>query len=263
MQKFVKAFFVSLVLVVLVWCFSLGRPASSSSVLAITNTPTVFTSTPVPTEILTSTPTLRPTSTAVPSATPTATAIPTATTTGVPAATNTPRPAAILPTPLALPPLGIGDILKESGLDSPVTRIQIPALKLDSGVKRVTYAGGAWDISSLGRWVGWLETTSLPDLGGNTVLIGHLDLQGGADGPFLQLAQLKPGMEIVVTSEEILYHFRVIQQRVVESNDITVLDQTGFPKLTLLTCFEPSWDIKAQTYRQRLIIVAEPLRNAP
>ena len=68
MQKFVKAFFVSLVLVVLVWCFSLGRPASSSSVLAITNTPTVFTSTPVPTEILTSTPTLRPTSTAVPSA---------------------------------------------------------------------------------------------------------------------------------------------------------------------------------------------------
>jgi LPXTG-site transpeptidase (sortase) family protein len=205
--------------------------------------------------MLTSTPTLRPTSTPVPSATP----VPPASTATLISGITVPRL-----TPAALPAMGIGDMkASEPDPGSPLTRIQIPGLNLDTPVNRVRLSGGEWDTSKLGASVGWLESTSRPELGGNTVLIGHLDLKGNIPGPFATLANLTPGMSVIVFSGELAFRYRVIQRMQVDPGDMSVVNPSALPRLTLLTCDAESWDSAARRYQKLLVVVAERIALAP
>jgi len=258
MKKSALLFFACLTLAFLAWSFSIVNPASSFEVLGVTNTPADFTPTSLPTEALTSTPTAQPTNTPEPSLTPTLENTATPTATNAPTATSTPQGSTNQPTPKALPPMGNGEQKPDDQvLGSTVLRIRIPALGLDSVVKRVSYIQGAWDISNLGMEVGWLETTPLPGLSGNTVLVGHLNMKGGAQGPFYHLVQLEPGMEVVVNFDGVGFHYKITQKSVTELTDISPLQQTHLPRLTLVTCLESSWDPSARIYLKRQIIVAE------
>jgi LPXTG-site transpeptidase (sortase) family protein len=252
MKKIVLLFFTGLLMASLAASFSISRTANASKAFAITSTPAEESPTPLPTEMLTATPLPPPTFTPVPTQM---------------LVTPTKRPQSGggggQPTPAEIPALGMGvtgTLVSDS--DSPVTRLQISDLGLDSLVKRVPYDQGAWDITDLGLAPGWLETSSLPDLGGNTVLVGHLNEKGGIPGPFTHLDQLKPGSLINVYLGEDVFHYRVVQKDVKHADDTSALMNTQTPRLTLVTCYRPSWDAALQTYRQRLIVVAEPIDQA-
>ena len=124
-----------------------------------------------------------------------------------------------IPTPTMLAPT------EEAGADlSPVNRIIIPALALDTVVKYVPYDGLTWLIAGLHQEIAWMGDTSWPGLGGNTALAGHVTLRDGGNGPFRYLADLRYGDAIFVYTEDNIYEYMVNEQLNVEATDLAVID---------------------------------------
>jgi LPXTG-site transpeptidase (sortase) family protein len=252
MKKITALFFVGLLTALVIFMFSANRTADASRAMAITSTPAEDTPTPLPTEFLTPTP-LPPTETAVP--------------TNTPQPTQPPRPGGgdvsePTPTAVMVPALGMGEpanLTVDPG--SPLTRIKIPALGLDSPIKRIHYNEGAWDVTDLGQAAGWLETSSQPALGGNTILVGHLDLVGNQMGAFAELGQLKIGAVIKIYSDETVYRYQVSQRLIVKADDTSVVADSLSPQLTLITCYGYSWSVVTKSYQQRLVLIATPVEN--
>jgi LPXTG-site transpeptidase (sortase) family protein len=85
---------------------------------------------------------------------------------------------------------------------------------------------------------------------GNTVIYGHSSSNelGNYNVVFAKLNDLENDNEIVVEKEGQRYVYKVTGKKVVESTDLTVLEQTSDQKITLMTC----WPIG--TDKQRLIV---------
>lgn len=162
-----------------------------------------------------------------------------------------------VPTPTAFPE-GTPDQPLD---DSSPTRLFIPALDLDAIVKYVPYDGFSWLISGLQHEIAWLGDTSWPGLGGNTALAGHVTLRNGSDGPFRYLENLKNGDEIVLFTENNIYHYQVREQFIVNDSDMSVVKPDGETRLTLITC--AGWNSELGHYIQRLIIVADLVEVKP
>ncbi|MFM8322643.1 MAG: sortase, partial [Chloroflexota bacterium] len=157
-----------------------------------------------------------------------------------------------IPSPTAMVSVGPQGISPDS---SAVTRLVAPSLALDTEVKYVPFNGETWLIGGLRQEIAWMGDTSWPGLGGNTGLAGHVDLANGDAGPFWNLNSLKPGDEITIYTQKNRYTYKVREQRVVEDYDVSVLEQTSSPQITLITC--TGWDADLRTYLQRLIVYAD------
>jgi sortase A len=144
---------------------------------------------------------------------------------------------------------------------SPVVRIVVPALSLDTEVKYVPFDGLTWLISGLRQEIAWLGNTSWPGLGGNTVLAGHVTVRGMGDGPFRYLDQMQVNDEITIYTENNIYLYRVREQTVVEEGDLWVTDPTENAQLTLITCTD--WNQDLSQYIRRLIVFADLVRVEP
>jgi LPXTG-site transpeptidase (sortase) family protein len=129
----------------------------------------------------------------------------------------------------------------------PVMAIDIPRLKLHSGVLQV-----AWEPPPFA--VGQIKDTANVTLG-NTVLVGHLT--GAAGNVFAHLDQLEPGDEITATSRGLPYKFVVSQTFEGTNTDSTPMDAEDDSRLTLMTC-AGVWNPFTHDYSERLWIVAEP-----
>jgi len=129
----------------------------------------------------------------------------------------------------------------------PVMSIDIPALKLHSGVVQI-----AWEPPpfAVGQINGSADITL-----GNTVLVGHLT--GAAGNIFAHLDQLKPGDEITAMSRGLPYAFVVSQTFQGANTDTAPLQPTDDARLTLMTC-AGVWNPFTHDYSERLWIVAEP-----
>jgi LPXTG-site transpeptidase (sortase) family protein len=182
------------------------------------------------------------------------TSAPTATFWRPPTATSTPStlPDYPIPTPTGLPTVGLDGGSPDS---SDVMRIKIPAMGLDTVVKFVPFDGDTWLIGGLKQEVAWMGDTSWPGLGGNTGLAGHIDLVDGSKGPFWNLKDLKAGDEVLLYTQEKIYVYKVRNQEVVEDSDLSVIDPTEKPQVTLITC--TAWDPELRTYLKRLIVYAD------
>lgn len=147
----------------------------------------------------------------------------------------------------------------ESGADSPdtspVKRIIIPALALDTVVKYVPYDGLTWLIAGLQQEVAWLGDTSWPGLGSNTALAAHVTLRTGSDGPFRFLSDLRYGDTVFVETEQKTYEYMVRDTIVVEPTDLSVLEPSSESQLTLITCTE--WDTYTGFYTKRFVVLAD------
>jgi LPXTG-site transpeptidase (sortase) family protein len=148
---------------------------------------------------------------------------------------------------------------------SPVRRIRIPSLELDTVVAFVPFDGQTWLIKGLREEIAWMGDTSWPGLGGNTGLAGHVTVRGLGKGPFWKLDSLKYGDTITLHTEENTYTYFVRDQRIVEEWDLTVIEPTEDPQITLITCIE--WSDAHQVYLKRLVVFAnlvqvEPLRTS-
>lgn len=186
--------------------------------------------------------------------------------------TNTPEPLHLIdwgptPTPERLPDYPVPTPTLPPGAEeqepdtSPVVRIIIPALAVDTVVKYVPYDGRTWLIGGLKQEVAWMGDTSWPGLGGNTGLAGHLDLADGSSGPFGALSDLNVGEEIIVYTEENMYFYNMREQTVVEDYDLSVIEPTTKPQLTLITC--TGWDADLRLYLKRLVVFADLAETRP
>jgi LPXTG-site transpeptidase (sortase) family protein len=138
---------------------------------------------------------------------------------------------------------------------SPINRIALPILGVDTVVKYVPYDGSTWLIAGLQQEVAWMGDTSWPGLGGNTALAGHVSLRNGRDGPFRNLDQAQPNDEIFLYTDENIYIYRVRESRVVSEGDLSVISPSNTPQLTLITCV--NFNAEAGIYMDRLILFAD------
>jgi sortase A len=103
--------------------------------------------------------------------------------------------------------------------------LEIPALKLTVPI----FAGTSELV--LNRGVGWIEGTAMPGEDGNVGLAGH------RDGYFRALKDLKLGDTIEVQTVDHTLRYRVTSIKIVEPTDVSVLDPTDEPTVTLVTCY--------------------------
>ena len=87
------------------------------------------------------------------------------------------------------------------------------------------------DDATLRVAVGHIPGTALPGQGGNVGLAGH------RDSFFRGLRKLTVGDEITLTTRASTLHYTVESIRVVSPDDVSVLRNTPYPALTLVTCY--------------------------
>jgi len=130
------------------------------------------------------------------------------------------------------------------------TRLQIPALTLDTAVKEVFVVDGVWQVADYAA--GYMHGTGLPGERGNTVLSGHAGMRGAVFGG---LGRLAPGDDVFLEAGGWRYQYRVRASTAVWPTQIEVLDPTDTPVLTLITC--TNWDT------QRLVVTADLIGALP
>jgi sortase A len=223
-----------LIAIVLIILLALGRSSATSVQPEPTVAPTL---TPRPTFTPTmapSTPTAEPSPS--PSSTPTDTPVVSPTVT--PSATISPT-APPVGTPAPPPVLG---------------RLIIPKLSVDTTILPVPIINGDWDVKRVVLEVGWLAGTSPVGGPGNTGIAGHVSLKCCGDGPFRWLETLVPGDELILQTVERSYRYHVVEMRVVDPTQVSVMAPTADPQLTLVTCND--WDVTKAEFIKRLIVIA-------
>ena len=139
-----------------------------------------------------------------------------------------------VPTP-DLPPIEDGD---------PIARLEIPRI----GVDDIVVAGV--DKGDLKKGPGHYHGTPLPGQLGNSAIAGHRTTYGQ---PFFDVDKLEIGDEIIVTTLEGRFVYRVTGQQIVSPNDYQVVATTDPTTATLtLTSCHPKY-----TARERIIISSE------
>jgi sortase A len=145
---------------------------------------------------------------------------------------------------------------RQRPLDAPVVttppqpqRLQIPAIGIDTSVKEVFIADGAWEVAEYAA--GFLHGTALPG-DGNTVMAAHAGIRGAV---FRDIGALKLGDDVFVEAGGWSYHYRVRETKSVWPEQVEVLDPTPSAVLTMLTC--TNWDT------QRLVVVADLVDSKP
>ncbi len=122
------------------------------------------------------------------------------------------------------------------------TRIVIPALNVDWPI----VPGDSWD--ELKQGIGHRIGTVNPGERGNIILSGHNDVYGE---PFRDLDKLESGKEVMVYAGSTAYRYIVKSKRVVTPTDLSPLNSSRNPIVTLITCTPYRVDT------HRLIVVGE------
>lgn len=143
----------------------------------------------------------------------------------------------------------------------PPEHITIPAIGVDSvivPVGIVVNKDGELEWETPKHAVGHHQGTATPGTIGNVVLSGHISSPIRREGNvFNRLPEVRLGDEVVLTTPEGVYTYQVVSRRVVEPTEVSVLDPTPTPTLTLLTCYP---DL---IYTHRLVLRAEPVAFTP
>jgi sortase A len=129
------------------------------------------------------------------------------------------------------------------------THLQIPAIGLDTPVVETFVVNEEWQVAEYAA--GYLNGTAFPG-DGNTALAGHAGLRGAV---FRDLGVLKWGDDIYLDAGGWRYRYRVRESKSVWPDQVEVLDPSGMPILTLMTC--TNWDT------QRLVVVADLVESKP
>lgn len=120
-------------------------------------------------------------------------------------------------------------------------RIQIPAIQIDAQVVQ----GDGWE--QLKKGVAQHSGSADPGSKGNVVLSAHNDIFGEL---FRDLDQLKPGDQVVLFTNQRAYTYEVVDTRIVEPGDVSVMEATSEPAVTLISCYPYLID------NQRIVVTA-------
>jgi sortase A len=131
---------------------------------------------------------------------------------------------------------------------APLAILRMPRLKIDVPVLEGT------DDLTLNRGAGWIEGTARPGEAGNIGLSAH------RDGFFRALKDVALGDELVLETPRETARYAVAWMKIVEQDDVSVLDDAGGAAVTLVTCY-PFYFVGSAP--QRFIVRATPLTSAP
>jgi sortase A len=135
-------------------------------------------------------------------------------------------------TPLPMPTPG-----PEQGI-----RIQISAINVDAPVME----GDGWE--QLKQGAGHHVGSANPGERGNCVISAHNDIFGEI---FRDLPALGLGDEILVYTTSRVYRYVVTQKRFIEPTEVSVMESTSSPILTLISCYPYGIDT------QRIVVIGE------
>ncbi len=111
-------------------------------------------------------------------------------------------------------------------------RIIIPEIGVNAPI--VETASAEYGLSK-GSWL--VPETSTPDKGGNTVITGHrFKYLPPNNLTFYLLDKLKLGDMFSVIWHNQTYYYRVTDSKIVDKTEVSILDQTEKPTVTLYTC---------------------------
>lgn len=143
----------------------------------------------------------------------------------------------------------------------PIDRVAIPALNVTADVlptgqwreSQPDYDPNAWLLTTIGDQVGWLDTG---DHGGpgNLILVGHYTVPpSGQPGAFYRLNRLEDGDFVYIKQHDgVTWAYRVIDSRLVDDDDLSILADSGDDRLTLIGC-------NGADTAHRRVVVAESL----
>jgi len=129
-----------------------------------------------------------------------------------------------------------------------IARISIPAI----GVSEYVVEGT--DVASLRKGPGHYPETPLPGDAGTTAIAGHRTTYGA---PFRKIDQMKRGQRITVDMPDGRFVYRVERTKIVDDQDLSVLDRVGYQRLVLSAC-HPLYSAA-----QRIIVFARFRRREP
>ncbi len=132
-------------------------------------------------------------------------------------------PASLRPLVQSLPP----PIIPTQG-PTQALRLVIPAIDVD----KLVVQGDTWE--QLKKGVGQHLGTADPGQPGNVVLSAHNDIYGEI---FRHLDRLEPGDEVQLYTASQIFTYIVTGTRVVEPTEVSVMDATAHPSLTLISCY--------------------------
>lgn len=108
---------------------------------------------------------------------------------------------------------------------APLAVLRVPDIGLEVAVLEGT---DAW---TLNRAVGHIEGTASPGDAGNSGIAGH------RDGFFRGLKDVQAGDGLDIETQGAVHHYRVERTWIVQPEDVSVLDTTDVPAVTLVTCY--------------------------
>jgi len=130
-----------------------------------------------------------------------------------------------------------------------VARLEAPSVNLSATVLEGS------DDHTLSLAAGHIEDTAFPGDPGNVGIAGHRDTT------FIAVRDLKIGDPLLVTTGDRIFEYRISDARIVNPQDVYVLDPTDHPTLTLVTCYPFEFIGHApQRYVVRAELVKQELR---
>jgi len=114
-------------------------------------------------------------------------------------------------------------------IGEPMGRIEVPRLHVSAAV-----ANGD-DDGTLRLAIGHLPDTPFPWEAGNSALAGHRDTF------FRELRNIRVGDDMRVTTPYGDFNYQVLRTVIVTPDDLSVLEPTAEPTLTLVTCYPFSY----------------------
>jgi len=127
-----------------------------------------------------------------------------------------------------------------------IARLEIPAIDLTDYVVEGT------DLDSLRKGPGHYPETPLPGERGTAAIAGHRTTYGA---PFRHIDELDRGDRIIVDMPDGRFVYRVEESRIVDDQDLSVLEPVGYRRLMLSAC-HPLYSAA-----QRIIVYARQVRR--
>jgi len=87
------------------------------------------------------------------------------------------------------------------------------------------------DDATLMKAAGHIENTAMPGEAGNIAIAGHRDTT------FRAVRKLKVGDPLILVTPSGTFTYRIAWTKIVDPDDVYVLDPTTTPSLTLVTCY--------------------------
>ena len=141
-------------------------------------------------------------------------------------------------------------ITASSGPDTVLSQIKNRLIISGAGINMPIFLSDNDKVLSKGGWM--YSGNSTPDKGGNTVIFGHRWLyKPPIQNTFYNLDKVAIGDQFSINWNGTTYNYRVSEIKIVNPNDVYVLNPTDTPQVTLITC-TPLFSTK-----QRLVVIGK------